>query len=94
VCFGTGPAWGGASDCANSFTYEIPEGSAVWPTADSLGSYRATARIAGGTGRFASASGSLTIPPGPFITWPDETSPIKVRGRWNGVMSGQVCGAQ
>jgi hypothetical protein len=94
VCFGAGSAWGGASDCANGFTYEVPEAQVVWPTADWLGSYRATARIAGGTGRFARASGQLTIPAGSFITWPDETSPIKLRGRWNGAMSGQVCGVQ
>ena len=93
VCFGTGTAWGGASDCANSFTYDV-QGSAVWPTADSLGTYRATATITGGTGRFASASGHLTIPAGPFITWPDETSPIKLKGRWNGELSGQVCGVR
>jgi hypothetical protein len=94
VCFGTGTAWSGPSDCANSFTYETPQSSGVWPADGWLGIYRATAKIASGTGRFASASGNLTIPAGPFITWPDTTSPLKVRGRWNGQIIGQVCGVR
>jgi hypothetical protein len=84
--------WGGASDCADSFTYEA-RAVVLWPTVSSLGSYKAKAGIVKGTGRFASVRGHLDIE-GPFILWPDDNSPFGVYGRWNGEISGSVCGVQ
>jgi hypothetical protein len=92
VCFAGGSAWGGPSDCANSFTYEA-QAVVIWPTANSLGSYKAHAKIVKGTGRFASASGYLNIGD-PFILWPDVNSPFGVYGRWNAEITGNVCDVQ
>ena len=92
VCFASGPVWGGAGDCANSFTYEA-QAVVLWPTANALGRYKANARIVKGTGRFASASGHLDIGD-PFILWPDANSPFGVYGRRNAEISGNICGVQ
>jgi hypothetical protein len=92
VCFASGAVWGGPSDCGNSFTYEA-QAVVIWPTANSLGSYRARAWIVEGTGRFASAGGYLSIGDA-FILWPDVSSPFGVYGRWNGEISGNICGVQ
>lgn len=79
--------------CTDSFTYEVP--TAVFnfsPGKVGLGEYRGnTAKIAGGTVRFSSASGNLNIA-GPFIVWPDSTSSIGLSGRWSGEYSGSICG--
>ncbi len=93
LCLTSASAWGGASDCLDSFTYKVPQAVVVWPAGNSLGSYKATANIAQGTHRFASASGQLEIE-GPFILWTDASSPFGVSGRWNGEFSGRVCGVQ
>ena len=92
VCFAAGSVWGGAGDCANSFTIEA-QAVVIWPAANSLGSYKAHAKIVEGTGRFASARGYLSVW-GPFILWPDVNSPFGVYGRWNGEISGNTCGVQ
>jgi hypothetical protein len=93
ICFGTsGAVWGGPSDCLNSFTYEVPRAVVIWPAANSLGSYKATANIVKGTHRFASASGHLEIAASPFILWTD--AKFGVSGRWNGQFSGNICGVQ
>jgi hypothetical protein len=92
VCLASGSTWGGPGDCADSFTYEA-EAVVIWPTSNSLGSYKAHARIVKGTGRFASAGGYLNVVD-PFILWPDVDSPFGVLGRWNGEISGSVCGAR
>jgi hypothetical protein len=91
ICFASGAVWGGPSDCSSSFTYHVPQAFVVWPTANWLGSYKSTADIVKGTGRFLSASGHLNIPAGPFILWPDNNS-IGVSGRWNGEIDGEICG--
>jgi hypothetical protein len=91
VCFGTSGAWlGGQGDC---FTYEVPHAVVIWPAANWLGSYKATANIVKGTNRFASASGHLEIA-GPFILWTDAGSPFGVSGRWNAELSGSICGVE
>jgi len=91
VCFGASGAWlGGQGDC---FSYEVPHAVVIWPAANWLGSYRATANIVKGTGRFASASGQLDVA-GPFILWPDANSPFGVDGRWDGEFNGSICGVQ
>jgi len=46
-----------------------------------------------GTGKFLGASGNLNVA-GPFILWPDSTSPFTVRGRWNGEVNGNIWGAR
>ena len=82
VCFG---------DCTDSFTYEA--NNAVWPTQPGkvgVGSYQASsALIVSGTGKFQFAEGTLHVA-GPFIVWMDEG----VHGRWNGSLSGTICGVQ
>jgi hypothetical protein len=93
VCLTSGPAWGGPNDCSDSFTYKVPKAVVIWPAGKLLGSYKATANVVKGTGRFASASGNLEIE-GPFILWTDPNSPFGVSGRWNGEFSGSVCGVQ
>lgn len=93
VCFGTGAVWGGPNDCLDSFTYEVPQAVVIWPAANWLGNYKATANIVKGTHRFASASGHLDVA-GPFILWTDTNSPFGVSGRWNGEFSGSICGVQ
>lgn len=96
VCFArsVSSGWGGAqSDCSDSFTYEVPSAFVIWPSADRLGSYSATAKIVKGTGRFQSASGHLSVA-GPFVLWPDTNSPFGVYGRWDGELSGSICGVQ
>lgn len=93
VCFGSGIVWGGANDCLDSFTYEVPQAIVVWPAANWLGTYKATVNIVSGTHRFGSASGHLEVT-GPFILWTDANSPFGVSGRWNGELNGSICGAQ
>jgi hypothetical protein len=94
ICFSaSGAAWGGPNDCLDSFTYEVPHAVVIWPAANWLGSYKATANIVNGTNRFASASGHLDVV-GPFVLWTDPKSPFGVSGRWNGEFSGNICGVQ
>ncbi len=93
VCLTTAAAWGGPSDCLDSFTYQVSQAVAIWPAGNSLGSYKATANVMKGTGRFASASGQLEIE-GPFILWTDPNSSFGVSGRWSGNFSGRICGIQ
>lgn len=93
LCLTFGAAWGGATNCADSFTYTVPKAVVIWPAGKSLGSYKATAKIVKGTNRFASASGQLEIE-GPFTLWTDPNSVFGVSGRWNGEFKGQVCGVQ
>jgi hypothetical protein len=92
ACLTSGTAWGGPNDCLDSFTYKA-QAFVIWPAGDSLGSYKATAKIVNGTNRFASASGHLEIE-GPFILWPDPNSVFGVSGRWNGELNGRICGVQ
>jgi hypothetical protein len=92
LCFTSGSSWGGPGDCANSFTYEV-QAVVVWPGANTLGSYKGIGKIVKGTGRFANASGHLEIA-GPFIVWPDASSPLGVYGRGNLEFNGEICGAQ
>lgn len=92
VCLTSSPVWGGPSDCLDSFTYNVPRAVVIWPDGKFLGSYQAFANIVKGTGRFASASGQLEIAPGPFIVWPDTSSPFGVSGRWSDEFSGRICG--
>ncbi len=92
ACLTPAAAWGGPNDCLDSFTYKS-QTFVIWPAGESLGSYKATAKIVEGTGRFAAASGYLEIE-GPFIIWPDPTSPFQASGRWNGEFNGKICGVQ
>ena len=93
VCLTSGTVWGGAVDCLDSFTYQVPRATVIWPTANWLGTYRATVNIVSGTHRFAHASGHLEVA-GPFILWTDVNSPFGVSGRWNGELNGSICGVQ
>jgi len=93
VCLTSGAAWGGPTDCVDSFTYKVPKAVVIWPAGKSLGSYKAIANIVKGTHRFASASGQLEVA-GPFILWTDPNSPFGVSGRWNGEFSGRICVVQ
>jgi hypothetical protein len=93
LCLTSAPAWGGPSDCSDSFTYKVPEAVAIWPAGNTPGSYKAIANFAKGTNRFASASGHLEVV-GPFIVWDDPNSQFGVSGRWQGEISGVVCGVQ
>lgn len=81
--------------CADTLTYDVS--MAVFPTPPGqkgLGSYSGnSARITGGTGRFATATGNLNVT-GPYIAWTDNGSPFGVSGRWNAQLSGQICGIQ
>jgi hypothetical protein len=93
LCLTSAAAWGGPNECSDSFTYKVPQAIVIWPAGKSLGSYKATANVVKGTGRFASASGQLEIE-GPFILWTDPNSIFGVSGRWNGEFSGRICGGQ
>jgi hypothetical protein len=93
LCLTSAPAWGGTNDCSDSFTYKVPQAVVIWPAGNFLGSYKAIANVVKGTNRFASASGQLEIE-GPFILWTDPNSPFGVSGRWNGEISGLICGVQ
>ena len=92
ACLTPASTWGGPNDCLDSVTYKA-QAFVIWPAGDSLGSYKATAKIVKGTGRFASASGHLEIE-GPFIVWPDTNSPFGVSGRWDAQFNGRLCGVQ
>jgi len=92
ACLTSAATWGGASDCLDSFTYK-PQAVVVWPAGESLGSYKATAKIVKGTNRFKSASGHLEIE-APFIVWPDSNSVFGVSGRGNAEVNGKICGVQ
>lgn len=94
VCLTSATTWGGASDCLDSFTYK-PQAVVIWPAGESLGGYKATAKIVKGTNRFASATGHLEIE-GPFTAWPDPdpNNPFGADGRWNGELNGKICGVQ
>ena len=92
ACLTSAAAWGGPSDCLDSFTYKA-QAVVIWPAGESLGTYKATAKIVKGTHRFASASGHLEIS-GPFIVWPDANSVFGVSGRWNADVNGRICGVQ
>jgi len=92
VCLTPAAAWGGASDCLDSFTYKA-QAVVIWPAGESLGSYKATAKIMKGTHRFASASGHLEIQT-PFIVWPDPNSVFTVSGRGSAEVNGKICNVQ
>jgi hypothetical protein len=81
--------------CGDSFTYEVANSVFGFaPGKAGLGDYKCnTAKIVSGTGRFLGASGNLNVV-GPFILWPDSTSPFTVRGRWNGEVNGNICSAR
>lgn len=93
LCLTSAPAWGGPNDCADSVSYKVPQAVVIWPAGDAPGSYRAIVNVAKGTNRFASASGQLEVT-GAFILWADPNSPFGVSGRWNGEISGLICGVQ
>ncbi len=93
VCLTSAAAWGGPDDCLDSFTYRVPHAGVIWPTGKFLGSYKATANIVRGSGKFASASGQLDLA-GPFIVWPNSDSVFGVSGRGNLDLSGTICGVK
>lgn len=78
--------------CTDSFTYEVPTAMFPGPPGQKgIGFYIGnTASIVGGTGRFATASGSLNVV-GPAFAWPDNNE-FGFSGRWNAELSGQICG--
>jgi len=92
LCLTPNATWNGPSECQDSFTYKA-QAVVIWPAGESLGFYKATAKIVKGTGRFASASGQLEIE-GPFIVWVDPGSAFGVSGRWNAQIDGKICGAK
>lgn len=94
VCFAKSVAagWGGASDCADSFTWQVPHAFVTWPGAEALGSYTATGNIVHGTGRFASASGHLNITC-PFILWTPDDGTTWL-GRGSTVITGTIYGVK
>lgn len=92
ACLTFAAAWGGPNDCLDSFTYKT-QSVVIWPAGESLGNYKATAKIVKGTNRFASASGHLEIE-APFIVWPDPNSAFGVSGRGNAQVDGKICGVR
>jgi hypothetical protein len=83
--------------CQDTFTYHVANtvytqlAPAVAP---GFGQYHGnSAKIVSGTGRFRLASGNLNVN-GPFIAWPDATSPLKASGRWNPELTGFICGVE
>ena len=82
----------GKYTCQHTFTYEVA--NAVYTQPPGFGRYSGNAaKIVSGTGRFRFATGNLNIN-GPFIAWPDATSPLKASGRWNPELSGFICGVE
>jgi hypothetical protein len=81
--------------CHDTFTYEVANSVFGFvPGKVGLGAYKGnTAKIISGTGRFSGASGNLNVA-GPYILWSDSASPFFVSGRWDGEISGNVCGVQ
>ncbi len=81
--------------CPDSFTYEVANSVFGFvPGKVGLGDYKGnTAKIISGTGRFSGASGNLNVA-GPYLLWPDSASPWGIYGRWNGELSGSICGVQ
>jgi hypothetical protein len=78
--------------CTDTITYEVA--NAVYTPPPGFGRYIGNAaKIVSGTGRFQLASGNVNVS-GPFIAWPDNSSPFKLSGRWNPEISGFVCGIQ
>ena len=92
VCLTSAAAWGGPNDCLDTFTYK-PQAVVIWPAGESLGSYKATAKIVKGTNKFARASGHLEIS-APFIVWLDPNSVFGVSGRGSAEVNGRICGVQ
>jgi hypothetical protein len=82
-------------DCRDTFTYLAKNSVFTSPPGkNGIGRYVGnSATIVGGTGKFQYASGNLNVA-GPFIVWPDTTSPFSFSGRWNGEISGTICGIQ
>jgi hypothetical protein len=80
----------------DSFTVKV--GTAVWPyppSKNGFGHWRGNAKITGGTGRFANATGHVSGD-GPFVVWVEmvaiEGVPTPVpAGRWNPTMNGVIC---
>jgi hypothetical protein len=56
-----------------------------------IGVYRGTWRIAGGTNRFANATGTISEM-GPYLVWPRPGSPDTPFGAYNGEFNGHICG--
>ena len=81
--------------CNDSITWEVA--NAVFgfvPGKVGLGAYKGnSAKLVSGTGRFLGASGNLNVA-GPYILWADPKSPWGIYGRWNGELSGNICGVQ
>jgi hypothetical protein len=65
--------------------YQEPPGKVVFAN------YRSVWRITGGTGRFAQVTGSFTQS-GPFMVWFESPSDQFPQGRYNGEISGKICG--
>ncbi len=59
-----------------------------WPDMNG-GSYRAADKLYSGTGIFEAASGRLAVS-GPWLVWVADTGVL--RGRWNGEVTGKICG--
>ncbi len=78
--------------CTDTLSFEVP--TAIFTNPPGPSGFRGyignTAKIAGGTGIFAGASGNLSVR-GPAVAWPD-TNPFGASGRWNPEISGHICG--
>ncbi len=93
----TGTTGSDVFDFGNGNAFTASAAHDVFPTPPGLmpegvgGMYRAADKIVEGTGIFRNATGNLSVS-GPFVVWGfDQPLP---RGRWNGEVSGSVCGIQ
>ncbi len=72
---------------ATQATFPNPPG--IFPAG---GMYQAAWKITEGTGRFQNASGNL-FTKGPYLVWTFDNW-VTAAGRWNGEISGKICGVQ
>jgi len=92
LCLTSASAWGGASDCLDSFPYKVPRAVVVWPAGNSLAATRPR--------EYCARNPSIRVCFGangdrrPIHSLDRCQQSVWRSGRWNGEFSGRICGVQ